>query len=58
MSRLDEVLTWYGNECATYEAIQDGDDTKAKADIKKLILDEFKEAEYDPWAFAERIEKL
>ena len=58
MSKLDDVLKWYGNECAFYEAIQEGDDTKAKADIKKLILDLFKEADYDAYKFVEKVEEL
>ena len=42
MSRLDEITT---------------DEIKQK-DIKTLILDLFKEAEYDPWKFVEKVEAL
>lgn len=31
---------------------------RLKKNMKKLVLDLFKEAEYDPWKFVEKVEQL
>lgn len=33
-------------------------DISGKQAIKKLFLDLFKESEYDPWVFVDKVEKL
>lgn len=61
MSKLDNALMPFFDEDilkAPDWHPQQVEYNDTKDEIKKLILDEFKAAEYDPWAFAERIEKL
>lgn len=39
MSKLDEILTEFGEETAFYEAVQNGSQDTVKAAIKELIAE-------------------
>lgn len=61
MSKLDDVLV-HDPECKTnltdeYEDCGCVCKGEKKA-IKRLILELFKEAEYDPWKFVEKVDEL
>lgn len=52
MSKLDEILMF--NQPNSWSS----EEEKAKKEIKKLIFDLFKEAEYEPYKFVEKVEAL
>lgn len=57
MSDLDEILsTLWTKETPFGQQVQGGD--KAKRAIKKLILDLYKEVDYEPFEFVDRVSKL